>query len=220
MVLKDFGNISEECGDGETEKKIIRPPTPIKRLVHPHNTITNRNLSHDANTLVETVSFASLNKIQPFLVSITTSSVLLMDFHCHLTQNEVVGYLGGAWDINSHSKHLYFSPESRASIIRIFFFLALSITHAFPCRNTKHDRHKVELDIQRSMIKNNLILVGWYHSHPKCAAQPTLKDCDSQLDYQIKMRGSSEATYSPCIGLICCKFFFFLILLLLYFFLN
>lgn len=58
----------------------------------------------DPNTLVETVSFASLNKIQPFLISITTNSVLLMDFHCHLTKNEVCGYLGGSWDNNSHSK--------------------------------------------------------------------------------------------------------------------
>lgn len=58
----------------------------------------------DTNTLVETVSFAALSKIQPFLVSITTSSVLLMDFHCHLTKTEVCGYLGGSWDLNSHSE--------------------------------------------------------------------------------------------------------------------
>lgn len=58
----------------------------------------------DANSLCETVSFGSIQKMQPFLVSITTSSVLLMDFHCHLTKHEVCGYLGGTWDINSHSK--------------------------------------------------------------------------------------------------------------------
>lgn len=61
----------------------------------------------DTNTLVETVSFAALSKIQPFLVSITTSSVLLMDFHCHLTKTEVCGYLGGSWDLNSHSKFVW-----------------------------------------------------------------------------------------------------------------
>lgn len=85
---------------------------------------------------------------------------------------------------------------------------ALAITHAFPCRNSKHDRLEaadVELHIQRNMLKHNLSLVGWYHSHPKCAAQPTLRDCDAQLDYQMKMRGASDATYSPCVGLICCE---------------
>lgn len=91
------------------------------------------------------------------------------------------------------------------------FHTALAITHAFPCRNSKHDRLEagdVELEIQRTMLKHNLMLVGWYHSHPKCAAQPTLRDCDAQLEYQIKMRGASEATYSPCVGLICGKFDF------------
>lgn len=58
----------------------------------------------DPNTLVESVSFVSQNKLQPFLVSITTSSVLLMDFHCHLTKQEVCGYLGGTWDNNSQSE--------------------------------------------------------------------------------------------------------------------
>lgn len=90
------------------------------------------------------------------------------------------------------------------------FFAALSITHAFPCRSSRYDREKaneIELDIQRNMLKHNLILVGWYHSHPKCIAQPTLRDCDAQLEYQIKMRGLTEATYSPSIGIICCKLY-------------
>lgn len=29
--------------------------------------------------------------------------VLYQDFHCHLTRSEVVGYLGGRWDINNQS---------------------------------------------------------------------------------------------------------------------
>lgn len=27
------------------------------------------------------------------------------DFHCHLTRSEVVGYLGGRWDINNQSAY-------------------------------------------------------------------------------------------------------------------
>lgn len=61
------------------------------------------------------------------------------------------------------------------------------------------------------MIEKNVALVGWYHSHPKFPAHPTLRDCDAQLDYQIKMRGPSDATYSPCVGVICCKFLFLFI---------
>lgn len=65
----------------------------------------------------------------------------------------------------------------------------------------------MENAIQREMLRKNLILVGWYHSHPRIASQPTLRDCDTQLEYQIKMRGTCDATYTPCIGLICSPYF-------------
>lgn len=77
-------------------------------------------------------------------------------------------------------------------------------------RNTRHDRHyaiEIEQQIQRNMLKRNLILVGWYHSHPRIAAQPTLRDCDAQLEYQIKMCGISDETYTPCVGLICAPYY-------------
>jgi hypothetical protein len=45
-----------------------------------------------------------MGKIQPFLLSMSTNAVLVMDFHCHLTTSEVVGYLAGHWDVNAHSK--------------------------------------------------------------------------------------------------------------------
>jgi hypothetical protein len=60
-------------------------------------------LSRDMSTMVELTSFSTLGKIQPFLVTITTTAALLVDLHCHLTDKEICGYLGGHWDINSHS---------------------------------------------------------------------------------------------------------------------
>ncbi|XP_031623950.1 MPN domain-containing protein CG4751 [Contarinia nasturtii] len=181
-------NLSDEA-EADLDCKPGLPELEIKRIVLPFNTVNNRHIVHDPNTLVESVSFVSLNKLQPFLVSITTSSVLLMDFHCHLTKQEVCGYLGGSWDNNTQT---------------------LAITHAFPVRNTRHDRHyaiEIEQQIQRNMLKKNLILVGWYHSHPRIAAQPTLRDCDAQLEYQIKMCGISDETYTPCVGLICAPYY-------------
>lgn len=179
-------------------------------------------ISSDPNTLVESVSFVSQNKLQPFLVSITTSSVLLMDFHCHLTKQEVCGYLGGSWDNNTQSelqskwflnlnRHYNDKSTSFPKYLSNFpYFTALAITHAFPVRNTRHDRHyaiEIEQQIQRNMLKKNLILVGWYHSHPRIAAQPTLRDCDAQLEYQIKMCGITDETYTPCVGLICAPYY-------------
>lgn len=85
----------------------------------------------------------------------------------------------------------------------------MTITHAFPCRNSKADRDlapQVEAEIQKSIEQQQLTLVGWYHSHPTSPAAPTLRDVDAQLDYQIRMKGSSDSNYSPCVGLICCKY--------------
>ncbi|XP_046404491.1 MPN domain-containing protein-like isoform X2 [Ischnura elegans] len=174
---------SEECEVVEKEeKKPLAPKSP--RVVMKHNILGCRAVNHDANTLVESTPFSSMGKIQPFLVSMSSNSLLVMDFHCHLTTSEVVGYLGGHWDVNAHN---------------------LAITQAFPCRCRLGDHEAaplVEADVQRAMETRRLTLVGWYHSHPFAPASPTLRDLDSQLDHQMKMKGSSDASYTPCVGVI------------------
>lgn len=88
------------------------------------------------------------------------------------------------------------------------FLKDLQVTHAFPCRCTKTDREnaqQVEMEISKAIDREKLTLVGWYHSHPFAAAAPTLRDVDAQLDYQIKMKGTSDNNYTPCIGVIICK---------------
>ncbi|EFA03246.1 MPN domain-containing protein CG4751 isoform X1 [Tribolium castaneum] len=175
--------------DGTSEleifmQKALKNTMQYHRMIVKHNTIANRTLTHDANTLIECVPFSNIGKIQPFLVSLSTNAALLMDFHCHLMKSEVCGYLAGHWDVNNHN---------------------LQITSAFPCRNTKSDRENaqnVETEISRAIDKENLTLVGWYHSHPFAAAAPTLRDVDAQLDYQIRMKGTSDNNYTPCIGII------------------
>lgn len=88
-------------------------------------------------------------------------------------------------------------------------FLALTVTHAFPCRITKAERAEfgaqVEKQVQETIKKENVILVGWYHSHPNIAAAPTYRDIDNQLEYQIRMKGDCDSSYTPCTGVICCK---------------
>lgn len=156
--------------------------------------------------MVECVPFSNLGKIQPFLVSLSTNAAFIMDFHCHLTKSEISGYLAGHWDVNAHSKLtiLHF----KQTICYIFYISDLQITHAFPCRNTKAERElapQVEAEISRTIEKEKLTLIGWYHSHPFTAAAPTLRDIDAQLDYQIRMKGTSDTNYTPCVGLILCK---------------
>lgn len=160
-------------------------PAPVVRIVVKHHLLGARSSVHDPNTLVEIVPFSTLGKIQPFLVSMSTNAALVMDFHCHLTTSEVVGYLAGHWDVNAHN---------------------LAIMHAMPCRSRLSDKEMapiVESEIQRAIEQRHLTLVGWYHSHPTAPATPTLRDIDSQLDYEIQMKGNSDASYTPCVGVIC-----------------
>ena len=108
--------------------------------------------------------------------------------------------LAGHWDLNSHN---------------------LAITHCYPCMmpvgeetekpdiehqqtNTKVQKaQEVESEIYNSIYSKHLTLVGWYRSKPAgTRALPNLKDSEAQLDHQIKLLGSSDATYSPCIGMI------------------
>ncbi|XP_026324590.1 MPN domain-containing protein CG4751 isoform X2 [Hyposmocoma kahamanoa] len=172
--------------DEETEMEVESPPEPPpQRVVMKHNTVPNRMNQHDANMLTEAVSFSSVGKVQPFLVSVSSNACLVLDIHCHLKKEEVYGYLAGTWDLNNHN---------------------LMITHTFPCLVSKNDTRPkvlVELDIQMEIEKLGLTLLGWYHSHPTNPAMPSLRDCDNQLEYQIKLRGPSEISYIPCIGVIC-----------------
>ncbi|KAJ0181897.1 hypothetical protein K1T71_002619 [Dendrolimus kikuchii] len=176
----------EMQSDEETEMEVESPPEPPpQRVVMKHNTVPNRMMQHDANMLIEAVSFSSAGKVQPFLVSLSSNASLVLDIHCHLKKEEVYGYLAGSWDLNNHN---------------------LMISHTFPCLISKNDtkpRVLVELEIQMEIEKLGLTLLGWYHSHPTNPAMPSLRDCDNQLEYQIKMRGPSEISYVPCIGVIC-----------------
>lgn len=159
--------------------------TPSVRSVVKHSMLGSRASMMDGNILVEATPFSSLGKIQPFLVSISTNAALVIDFHCHLTTSEVVGYLAGHWDVNAH---------------------VACVTAAYPCRCRLNDTELaplVEEDIARAIEHRKLSLIGWYHSHPNAPPTPTLRDVEAQLDYEIRMKGSSDAAYLPCIGFIC-----------------
>ncbi|XP_046482978.1 uncharacterized protein [Neodiprion pinetum] len=171
----------------ETEEVIEKPPVsvPVVRVPVKHTNLGIRSHAMDMSTMVELTSFSSLGKIQPFLVTLSTTAALIVDLHCHLKDKEVCGYLGGHWDINAHN---------------------LTINYAFPCRCNGKDKTAAaatEAEIARAMEWKHLTLVGWYHSHPRTHASPSLRDVDSQLDYQIKMKGLSDNSYTPCVGLIC-----------------
>lgn len=58
--------------------------------------------------------------------------------------------------------------------------------------------------IYQSLLLRGLSLVGWYHSHPHSPALPSLQDIDAQMDYQLRLQGSSNG-FQPCLALLCCE---------------
>ncbi|XP_021571391.1 MPN domain-containing protein [Carlito syrichta] len=144
--------------------------------------------SRNPHTLVEVTSFAAINKFQPFNVAVSSNVLFLLDFHSHLTRSEVVGYLAGRWDVNSQM---------------------LTVLRAFPCRSRLGDAETaatIEEEISQSLFLRGLSLVGWYHSHPHSPALPSLQDIDAQMDYQLRLQGSSNG-FQPCLALLCSPYY-------------
>uniref|UniRef100_A0A3P9NY45 MPN domain-containing protein n=1 Tax=Poecilia reticulata TaxID=8081 RepID=A0A3P9NY45_POERE len=197
----DMSMVSEEDDDEDEEEgkaavqadeknKNNKPDVMVSRRADRERipvrycSLGTRDAARDPHTLVELSAFSAINRFQPFNVAVSSNVLLLMDFHCHLTTSEVVGYLGGRWDTNTQ---------------------LLTVLRAFPCRTRLADRDTasaVEEEICQNLFMRGLSLVGWYHSHPRGPALPSLQDIDSQMDHQLRLQGSNNG-FQPCLGIIC-----------------
>ncbi|RLN94988.1 hypothetical protein BBJ28_00017003 [Nothophytophthora sp. Chile5] len=118
-------------------------------------------------------SRGSPNLDPPFRVVVHPDAVFVSDLHAHLATCEIIGFLGGKWD--ETSKTLY-------------------IQAAFPCRSLVIDGDDGSTDVEmdpgseielRGIIENaQLEVVGWYHSHPAFAPDPSVRDIENQASYQ------------------------------------
>ncbi|XP_054752512.2 MPN domain-containing protein-like [Lytechinus pictus] len=161
--------------------------SPPNTKAIPYSSLGKKSANKDPHKLVRCLSFKEMGKLQPFTVSITTNCLLIVDFHCHLTTSEVIGYLAGKWD-----------PETQH----------MTILQAFPCRcrlGEKQNGASVEMEIRQSMNSRGLQLVGWYHSHPCSPAHPSLSDIECQMNYQLKLKGDGMS-YQPCLAFICAPY--------------
>lgn len=73
-------------------------------------------------------------------------------------------------------------------------FRCLYIQSPFPCRaTTRKDDGATdvemdpgsEIEIREVIAKNNMQVVGWYHSHPTFHPDPSLIDIENQYNYQV-----------------------------------
>ncbi|XP_040178470.1 MPN domain-containing protein-like [Rana temporaria] len=109
--------------------------TPVR-----FSTLGSRDSARDPHTLVQLTSFMAINKFQPFHVSICSNALLLLDFHSHLTQSEVAGYLGGQWDTNSQ---------------------LLTVLRAFPCRSRLRDTETAAAAEEEVICGESTFLCSW-----------------------------------------------------------
>ncbi|EEC04660.1 MPN domain-containing protein, putative, partial [Ixodes scapularis] len=164
---------------------LLHRTAPKETLILNHGALGTRNIECDLNTLVISTPFSVLDRIQPFTLTISTNCLLLIIFHIWLIH---------AFSL-MHSDGDTFTCKNN-----------LSILQAFPCRARLADKEAapgIEEEIRESLEQRHLTVVGWYHSHPRAPPQPSLRDCNCQLDYQITMKGESDSSYTPCVGLIC-----------------
>ncbi|KAL7498376.1 hypothetical protein ACHAWT_006335 [Skeletonema menzelii] len=165
-------------------------------LIYPDEYTIGPELRFRKNSLAENV--------QPFSIRVSPDALFLADLHAHLSDSEIIGFLGG-----------HYSPSEKCIYIQA----------AFPCKAT--DRADdgdtdVEMDpvsqiYAREAISNHgLSVVGWYHSHPTFQPNPSVTDIENQASYQQLFQGDNEkdddggddddastsAAASPFVGLI------------------
>ena len=125
---------------------------------------------------------------QPFALKVHPDVAFLCDLHAHLADAEIIGLLGGRWDAAAGAMH---------------------VQAPFPCRATGRDDDgatDVEMDpaselAVREVIKAHAMdVVGWYHSHPRFVAQPSVTDIENQGSYQALF--AAEGGPPPFVGLI------------------
>jgi proteasome lid subunit RPN8/RPN11 len=133
---------------------------------------------------------AAANESQPFDIKVHPQVGFLTDLHGHLCEAEVIGLLAGKWDADR--KVLY-------------------IQAPFPCASTERLEDNGSTDVEldpvaelqaREVIYSmGMLVVGWYHSHPRFKPEPSVTDIRNQQQYQHLMRDELTGI-SPFVGLI------------------
>ncbi|CAO3574003.1 unnamed protein product [Mortierella alpina] len=125
----------------------------------------------------------------PFRVKVSSDAMLIMDFHSHLAETEVIGLLGGLYDEDE----------------KILFILGV-----FPCRSISTGL-QCELDPESDVearfffSSKGFVVVGWYHSHPTFEPNPSIRDIENQSEHQAMFR-RPELGVEPFVGVIVSPF--------------
>lgn len=128
--------------------------------------------------------------LQPYTLKVHPEVAFVCDLHAHLAECEIIGFLAGTWD-----------PVNRV----------VHIQAAYPCRSVDSDLHDGSMDVEmdpgseielREIIaRQNLQVIGWYHSHPQFQPDPSVRDIENQMNYQLLFKDTIH-DIEPFVGLI------------------
>lgn len=166
-------------------------------------------LYSDPHSFIEPEWF-SQEQHQPFCIFIDPIVPVLMDMHAHLAHTEVIGLLGGCF--NMEKKELY-------------------ITSIYACQSlpTGADHTNVEMAPESQVEISELIasqtykhadgqtyscrVVGWYHSHPYFRNDPSHIDVHNQMKFQklfsqsnLSQQATAKTSNVPFVAAIISKF--------------
>ncbi|XP_032243147.2 deubiquitinase MYSM1 isoform X2 [Nematostella vectensis] len=122
---------------------------------------------YDPFKLVPYRNFPS-SSAEPFHVALQSDALIVMDVHAHLSTTEVIGLLGGTY-----------SRDNRV----------LQVLRATPCRSLSTSM-QCEMDpvsqtqASEKLASKGMAVVGWYHSHPTFAPNPSVRDIETQAKFQ------------------------------------
>ncbi|KAJ8933985.1 hypothetical protein NQ318_016921 [Aromia moschata] len=128
----------------------------------------------------------SVDKPQPYTIRIHLSTLLTMDFHAHTSLTEIMGLVAGYW-----------VEQNRVLIISHYepcLNIASSATHCDMCPISQAKAADI-------IHGKGLDILGWFHSHPTFAPEPSHQDMETQQFVQ-KWIGYDR----PCVGIILSPF--------------
>ncbi|KAI8069619.1 hypothetical protein BC940DRAFT_297105 [Gongronella butleri] len=130
----------------------------------------------------------TVNNPAPFQVVAKTDALAMVDFHAHLVMTEIMGLLGGTFQVNDHGEKI------------------LTVECVYPCNSVSTDiqcemEGQSKVDALAAFEKKGFKIVGWYHSHPEFQPTPSIQDIETQMSYQTLFRDHGTGD-EPFIGII------------------
>ncbi|KAI8088745.1 uncharacterized protein BX664DRAFT_261895, partial [Halteromyces radiatus] len=171
---------------GQSKPMNSKPKRTVKRSQHYYGG-DDFGRGYDPFRLVP-VAYYDDQHVAPFTVEISSSSLLVMDFHSHLAHTEIIGLLGGTFVTDTDNRK------------------QLKVESVFPCKSTSTGI-QCEMDPESEMrarevfAENGYTVVGWYHSHPTFEPHPSIRDIENQTSYQTLFRHEKTGD-EPFIGVI------------------